>query len=365
MGKSMRRQVCCSWVLVSLLVSACAGPDALPPWATPEVGAAPEPAVNVNDDGDGDDAPAVRELCAPGALFGDDRPDRVRVVVAVDLSASMQFVDEAGRGRSALYDLQLALAQPRDTWVSTLGMSAATYAFPGAQMDEAFFPGEDWVEPFFLNEAATFGDMQGALDRAVDKITRDLERTPADLRAETTYLVLVITDGGGGGPTCCAAGDARLGARSVAEGCPALAADANTAYCGSAVEPLLCSDAEALGAARATWAAMNMHPQVDATAPLDGLEPGQAYNRPETLDALAAKLRALSETHGAREVRLSIGLLDNPDLPDTIAAAYDIDTCTTAAALAPVAAAGGGRLTTFDARAPFTFESLLYGCSDD
>ena len=338
--------------------AACLGPDTLPfgaPEAPPE---APEPV------GEGDEVELDEDLCEPTTLLGDGRPERVRVVIAADRSGSLQFVDQNDHWREALYELLIGLAQLRDVDVATIGMGSVTYAYPGAEEEDAFTPAPDWVEPPFLREVSVMTDLQGGLERIVDKITRDLDAMTTAERAETSYLVLLLTDGSPS-PTCCAEGDALVGERVAAEGCVALPASEGVRYCGASMEADLCEDAAVLEQARANAAIDPSADWYDATSPLPGLEVGEAYNRPEQLEGLAAKLRALPQSHGAREVRLSIGMLVNPSLEPEVAEVMDLDSCSAAAQLAPVAAAGGGRVVTYDTRTPFTFDELLHGCADE
>jgi hypothetical protein len=283
----------------------------------------------------------------------------VKVLVAMDTSGSLDFVDPDNRRLDALQEALTALAAQPATSVAVIGFGAGIEAVPAQAVGTPAF-GTVTAAPAFLELSATQTDHEGALLAIAAHLRKDFEATTdAGLRARTRVVVVMVTDGTSS-PVCCVEGDERLDERGPTRfDCPAESFEVDqpgVTFCEGEAEQALCDDQAFL-----TRFQEATPPTADApdygsgqTLAIAGLDVGLDYNRPATLSATAASIAALGDEFGVGAIDFGGVLVQNPSLDDGVREIFRLNDCVAEGTIAAIAEGAGGTHRVVDVGAPFT-----------
>ncbi len=278
----------------------------------------------------------------------------VRLVMLVDVSGSLQFVDPTGRRRDAMRAVAGHYADVADSHIMALGVGLRPWGEP------VFMPAADFLVPGWVLASDVQTDLEGTLAALRAALLDDVNNlSPAD-RARTFYEVVLMSDGAPT-PRCCEANAETVGALGpLADECPnnnLPEASPDAVYCQGLQELALCNDAAFLSNLRTTYEE-DAGPQV-----LPGFAVGDDRNRSEGLRAEVAAMRADVEAAGAVRFRFHAGHLVSSELPAGLDPFAGIDACTLKSILLGLAEAGAGRYDQLDTADEFDVVPLITDCA--
>lgn len=277
----------------------------------------------------------------------------VKLLLVVDGSGSLQFTDQSALRRIAVRDLMTSLSTQNDVFVSTMVFGSNIYVDPPITPGSpGFIPASEWVEPSFLGQADVTTNYQGAMGAIQSHLLMDmLASDPAEL-ARSKYVIIFFSDGAPS-PICCLAAEENT--TEIGEmpfGCqpePWEVFVEGRTYCDGASEIAVCNQQNFLDNFNDVNSSDFTPDYGDGTlAALEGLEPGDNYNRVYQIENQVAEIVELGETFEVGELRLHTALLYDDTLPPAIKELARVNRCRSEGLLRSMAEIGGGVYRDFE-----------------
>ncbi len=284
----------------------------------------------------------------------------VKVLYVMDVSGSMQFVDQPGTRAAAMQAHIASLAAlDDDVSVAVLGWGAGIFTDP--PIDEAsdprFVDADEWpsIAPSFMGLQDVSTDMHAAFGAAYEHILSDATRVSPDERLRTRYVIVFVTDGGAD-PRCCVEEDE---GSADPFGCPLEAWETappqNAVLCEGRAELELCNQEAALTAFREGWP--DIVGNVDSVpnygvpfVPFADFELDGDRNRIAQLEDDVRLLNSI-EGFGVGAVDAHFFLLEDTTLPDSVKEIFQLNSCRLHSTIDALADAAGNTASIGDAPA--------------
>lgn len=262
----------------------------------------------------------------------------VKIMLILDASGSLQFLDEGGVRVSAIRSLLSRFEGDPQVSFNIIQFNSIVYQTPG----NGTFGNPVDISDTQLQLAEVLTDYQAALGRAYQTLLTDMTRSSAAAQ-NTKYVVIFFSDGSPS-PVCCPCEDETPAVGSTQRftcdmnGNPDPPPPSTTVgsityeerYCENTQEIPFCNtDIDRTGGGRIADV-------------YQGLQTNGSYNRGYQIEQLMRDIVDLGTTFEVGSLQFHTVLLYNPDLPAEILRIVGVDYPTASARMRTMAAIGGG-----------------------